>query len=363
MNNDRPKAPEPDFVTMREQMVTVQLQEREIIDDAVLDAMRTVPRHVFVPKRFQRYAYADIPLPILAGQTISQPYVVAYMLSALRLQPTDRALEVGTGSGYAAALLGAMVREVHTVERHKPLVTYARERIRLAGYADNVHVHQGNGTLGWPDNAPYDAILVSAGGPAVPKPLKEQLAPNGRLIIPVGPQQRQQILVRVVREEDGRFTQTELGPVSFVPLIGKAGWATEDCTYEELAHTSEVGIRVQAQTAENLFACAAKAMQSLTRATGGSSEDVSLHDVNVDAPDAESLMVDWLNELLFLHETSGHIFTDYKILAWQPTHLEAVLVGRKPEKKPTVHIKAVTYHQLEVTQTEESWTATIFFDI
>jgi protein-L-isoaspartate(D-aspartate) O-methyltransferase len=214
---------EDEFARNREQMVREQIAGRGITDAAVLKAMQTVPRELFVPEKYQRYAYDDTPLPIPGRQTISQPYVVALMISKLNLHADDRVLEIGTGSGYAAALLGEIVREVHTVERIKELVAYARDRLRLLGY-DNVHVHQGDGTLGWEPAAPYDAIIVAAGGPCVPESLKRQLAENGRLIIPVGRSERRQHLICITRTGEDSFEESELGAVAFVPLIGDEGW-------------------------------------------------------------------------------------------------------------------------------------------
>lgn len=218
MNN-----PTDEYLIKREQMVKEQIAGRGIEDTAVLEAMHTVPREIFVPERYQRYAYDDTPLPIPGKQTISQPYVVALMIAHLNLDAGDCVLEIGTGSGYAAALLSRIVREVHTIERIKELVIYARRRLDLLGY-DNVHVHHGDGTLGWTDAAPYDGIIVAAGGPAVPESLKYQLADQGRLIIPVGPTERRQNLICVVRTGKNSFKQSELGAVAFVPLIGNEGW-------------------------------------------------------------------------------------------------------------------------------------------
>ena len=212
-----------EFALNRERMVKEQIAGRGIKDLAVLRAMRTVPREVFVSERYQRYAYDDTPLPIPGRQTISQPYVVALMIERLELDPQDRVLEIGTGSGYAAALLSQIVREVHTVERIKELVNYARERLGLLGY-DNVHVHHGDGTLGWEKEAPYDGIIVAAGGPTVPESLKDQLAEQGRLIIPVGRSERRQYLIYVTRTGEESFQQSEMGAVAFVPLIGDEGW-------------------------------------------------------------------------------------------------------------------------------------------
>lgn len=212
-----------EFAISRERMVKEQIASRGIKDAAVLRAMCTVPRELFVSEKYKRYAYDDTPLPIPSRQTISQPYVVALMIDRLELDPQDLVLEIGTGSGYAAAVLGQIVREVHTVERIKELVNYARQRLDLLGY-DNVHVHHGDGTLGWEPEAPFDGIIVAAGGPSVPESLKDQLAEQGRLIIPVGRSERRQHLICVTRTSEDSFQQTELGAVAFVPLIGDEGW-------------------------------------------------------------------------------------------------------------------------------------------
>lgn len=212
-----------EFAASRERMVKEQIAGRGIRDTAVIRAMNTVPRELFVPERYQRYAYDDTPLPIPGKQTISQPYVVALMIERLELNVDDCVLEIGTGSGYAAALLGQIVREVHTVERIRELVKYACQRLNLLGY-DNVHVHRGDGTLGWAPSAPYNAIIVAAGGPTVPETLKEQLAEQGRLIIPVGRSERRQHLICVTRTGEESFQQSEMGAVAFVPLIGDEGW-------------------------------------------------------------------------------------------------------------------------------------------
>lgn len=204
-------------------MVDQQLRNRDIENTAVLAAMNTVPREVFVPEEYREYAYTDSPLPIPADQTVSQPYVVAYMIAQLDPEPDDRVLEIGAGSGYAAAVLGRIVKEVYTVERHATLVEYARQRLAQLGY-DNVQVRHGDGTQGWPEHAPYDGIVVAAGGPSVPTSLQEQLAVNGRLVIPVGRARRQQRLVLVTRTGQDSFQRDVLSPVAFVPLIGEEGW-------------------------------------------------------------------------------------------------------------------------------------------
>ncbi len=215
--------PNDEFAARRAKMVEQQVLDRGVSDPAVLRAMSIVPRERFVTPRQQYLAYEDTPLPIPGRQTISQPYVVALMLSSLRLQPDDRVLEVGTGSGYAAALLSRMVREVHTVERLEELVAYARERMKELHY-DNVYVHHGDGTLGWPANAPYGAIVVAAGGPEVPASLRQQLALNGRLVMPVGSSERRQHLIMITRISVQEYEQADLGAVAFVPLIGREGW-------------------------------------------------------------------------------------------------------------------------------------------
>jgi protein-L-isoaspartate(D-aspartate) O-methyltransferase len=206
----------------RTMMVERQIRARGIRDARVLAAMATVPREAFLPESLAEFAYDDRPLPIAAGQTISQPYIVALMIEALGATPDARVLEIGTGSGYAAAILGEVAAEVHTVERHAELASTARQRLLELGY-EHVHVHCGDGSLGWPDAAPYDAIAVAAGGPELPRPLLDQLAIGGRLVMPVGPP-RGQSLVRITRVGEREFSREDLGAVVFVPLIGAKGW-------------------------------------------------------------------------------------------------------------------------------------------
>jgi len=203
-------------------MVDEQLAARGVKDARVLDAMRRVPRDAFVPAESRALAYTDRALPIAGGQTISQPYMVAVMTEALQLQPADRVLEVGTGSGYQAAILGELAGHVTTIERHAELADRARATLASLGYA-NVMVLIADGSRGWPDGAPYDAILVAAGSPQVPPSLKAQLADGGRLVVPVGPREHQTLtLIRRVGE---RFHEAKREGCVFVPLIGEEGWA------------------------------------------------------------------------------------------------------------------------------------------
>lgn len=212
-----------DFAAMRAEMVAEQLEERGITETAVLQAMRTVPREQFVPDTYQDRAYADGPLPIGDRQTISQPYVVALMIQLLELKPGYNVLEIGTGSGYAAAVLSQLAAQVITIERHENLAASARERLAALGY-DNVIVMEGDGTLGCEDFAPYDGIVVAAGGPHIPISLKEQLKIGGKLVMPIGSDKRKQTLYQVTRRDAYQFFEKRQGKVSFVPLIGQAGW-------------------------------------------------------------------------------------------------------------------------------------------
>ncbi len=207
----------------RLRMVEQQVARRGVRDPRVLAAMRHVPREQFVDSGLREFAYEDSPLPIAAGQTISQPYIVARMLEAARIEPGERVLEVGAGSGYAAALLGQLADEVHAIERQPALAALARERLAAAAAA-NVQVHEGDGSRGLPAMAPFDAIVVSAGGPAVPDALREQLEIGGRLVMPVGDPQSQRLL-RITRLGIDRYETDDLGGVRFVPLVGEGGWS------------------------------------------------------------------------------------------------------------------------------------------
>ncbi|MCF7854567.1 MAG: protein-L-isoaspartate(D-aspartate) O-methyltransferase [Candidatus Pacebacteria bacterium] len=206
----------------REDMVDYQLAARNITDQRVLDAFRTVPRHRFCPPSTPlSEAYADHPLPIGDGQTISQPFMVADMTQRMELKGTEKILEIGTGSGYQAAILALLAREVHSVERIEPLAQTAEQHLRGL-HCENVHIHLGDGTQGWPAEAPYDAIIVTAAAPDVPQPLKMQLTDGGRLVIPVGPHHIQQLLVLKRLGDD--FEEHSCEGCCFVPLIGKNGW-------------------------------------------------------------------------------------------------------------------------------------------
>jgi len=210
-----------EFRIARKRMVKEQIAARGVLDPPLLVVMESVPRHLFVPADDLAWAYADGPLPIGHGQTISQPYIVALMTELLQVESTDRVLEIGTGSGYQAAVLGQMAAEVHTVEVIPELAAQASRTLPDLGYT-NVHVHTGDGSLGWPQAAPYDGILVAAAAPSAPQPLLDQLADGGRLVIPVGSRGFQQLEVwkRTGQEFERRVN---LG-VAFVPLRGEHGW-------------------------------------------------------------------------------------------------------------------------------------------
>ncbi len=208
----------PEQRQAREHMVREQIEARGIHDGRVLEAVRSVPRHLFVPADMVPYAYADSPLPIGYAQTISQPYIVAFMSEALELRPKDKVLEVGTGSGYQAAVLARLAREVYSIEIVQPLAKQAAERLSRLGFS-NVHVRTGDGYRGWPEAAPFDAIMVTAAPDHVPQPLIDQLRVGGRLVLPVG--RFDQELVRIRRTPEGPRQETLL-PVRFVPMVGEA---------------------------------------------------------------------------------------------------------------------------------------------
>src|SRR3954452_3296390 len=216
----------PDLTQARERMVEKQIARRGVRDRNILDAMRRVPREAFVAPGLEEFAYEDGPLPIGEGQSISQPYIVALMIEAAEVRPGDRVLEVGAGSGYAAAVMSQIADRVYAIERIPSLGEAARCRFERLGY-DNIELRVGDGTTGWPETAPFDAILVAAGGPDVPPALKEQLAIGGRLVIPVGEDLHDQTLLKITRTSETAFEGEDLGTVRFVPLIGEQGWAEE----------------------------------------------------------------------------------------------------------------------------------------
>jgi protein-L-isoaspartate(D-aspartate) O-methyltransferase len=212
---------EKEYAAQRVEMIEKQLRRRGVTDAAALAAMLAVPRHEFVPEEVRSHAYDDLPLPIGGGQTISQPYIVAAMTAALHLQPGDRVLEIGTGCGYQAAVLSCLAKEVFTIERRAELASSASAKLARLGYS-NAHVHCGDGTLGLPEFAPFDAILVAAAAPAVPKPLLAQLADGGRMILPVGDTEHQEL--QLIEKRGDAFPTKMLEGCRFVPLVGYHGW-------------------------------------------------------------------------------------------------------------------------------------------
>ncbi len=213
------------FITLREKMVSEQIARRGLHAPRLLEAFRHVPRHSFVSPECQKNAYDDGPLPIGSGQTISQPYIVALMTSLLALEGKENVLEIGTGSGYQAAILAELARTVHTIERHSPLAERASETLHTLGYA-NIFIHTGDGTRGWPDASPYQGILVTAASPNPPQPLLDQLAEGGRLVIPVGNHYGQDL--QVWERHGDKFEPESIIPVMFVPLRGEFGWKDEE---------------------------------------------------------------------------------------------------------------------------------------
>jgi protein-L-isoaspartate(D-aspartate) O-methyltransferase len=218
-----------DYSHLREQMLDHQIESRGVRSKKVLDAMRKVPRESFIPEDLREFAYEDTPLPIEAGQTISQPYIVAFMTEGLALEGGEKVLEIGTGSGYAAAVLAEIAKEVYTIERIEELATHAASVLADLEY-ENVEVIHADGTLGLPEQAPFDAVVVTAGGPEVPDSLKAQLKIGGRLVIPVGAYQGVQELVRVTRLSESEYQEEDLADVRFVPLVGEEGWRPKEET-------------------------------------------------------------------------------------------------------------------------------------
>jgi len=209
-----------DYASLRERMIERHFVARGLDDPALLAAFRAVPREAFVPTGFESAAYADAPLPIGSGQTISQPYIVALTIDAAEIGPRDKVLEIGAGSGYAAAVIGQIATEVVAVERLRELMALAAERMERLGYR-NVRIIEGDGTCGCPEEAPFDAIVAAASGSHVPQVLLDQLKPGGRIVMPIGEPNAIQHLVKLTKRADGTLEQRELGAVRFVPLIGE----------------------------------------------------------------------------------------------------------------------------------------------
>lgn len=216
----------PEFSDALKRMVDVQIGGRGVRDQLVLEAMRKVPREAFVESGFAEFAYEDTALPIGEGQSISQPYIVALMIEAAEVKRGSNVLEIGAGSGYAAAVMSRIADRVHTIERRSAIAETARRRFKELGY-QNIELRVGDGTKGWPEAAPFDSILVAAGGPQVPEALKEQLAVGGHLIIPIGHEARRQTLLKITRKSKTEYEQDDLGAVAFVPLIGEQGWSED----------------------------------------------------------------------------------------------------------------------------------------
>jgi protein-L-isoaspartate(D-aspartate) O-methyltransferase len=209
------------YQSLRDEMVEHQIKARGVHDPRVLEAMRRIPRHLFVPEPNRPRAYEDKPLPVGEGQTISQPYIVGWMTELLRLDGHETVLEIGTGTGYQAAVLGILARKVYTMERLEPLAKSARRRLEKLGFK-NIEVTVGDGSKGFPEHAPYHGIIVTAGSPQVPQALVEQLADGGRLVIPVGTSSMQ--MLTIVEKHGDTISSTEKGSCVFVPLVGKYGW-------------------------------------------------------------------------------------------------------------------------------------------
>ena len=214
---------ESEFAKEREEMVRTQIESRGVKNPLILKAMRTVPRHLFMPEEMRSMAHADRPLPIGQGQTISQPYIVAYMSELLRFGGGEKVLEIGTGLGYQAAVLSCVASFVYTVEYHQELVDRAEHIFKSLNYT-NILTKRGDGSQGWEEHAPYDGIIATASGPDVPRPLKEQLKTGGRLVMPIGRYRFGQQIVRVTRGSGDNFHLERFLEVSFVPLVGEFGW-------------------------------------------------------------------------------------------------------------------------------------------
>jgi protein-L-isoaspartate(D-aspartate) O-methyltransferase len=256
------------FDLLRQEMVARNIAARGVRDELVLEAMRKVPRELFLPEKLREFAYDDAPLPIAGEQTISQPYIVAFMAEALALKGGEKVLEIGAGSGYAAAVLSEIAANVYTVERLGQLAEQAAARLADLGY-DNIHVLHGDGTRGWPDHAPYDAIVVAAGGPQVPESLKEQLKVGGRLVIPVGADQRTQELVRITRLSKDEYRSEDIADVRFVPLIGEEGWEAAEGAKRAPKRRAARPVGVDDEALVRMLADAAESFSSIEAADLG----------------------------------------------------------------------------------------------
>lgn len=254
----------------RKKLVKRQVEGRGVRDPLVLAAMRAVRRELFVPEHSTREAYDDTPLPIGSGQTISQPYIVAFMIEALGLEGGEKVLEIGAGSGYAAAVLAEIAGEVFTIERIGQLAKTASKNLARAG-CDNIHVRHADGTEGWPEEAPFDAILVSAGAPRVPQSLLRQLKPGGRMVIPVGHDQRDQELVRITRIEGDGYEREDIADVRFVPLLGREGWET---TSEDLETHPPRVVRTQPAVSLSLSSLILRHAETFARPEGADLDPV-----------------------------------------------------------------------------------------
>lgn len=254
----------PDLAHARGRMVDIQIAGRGVRDSYVLAAMREVPRDRFVDPGFEELAHEDSPLPIAEGQTISQPYIVALMIEAAEVGPLDRVLEVGAGSGYAAAVMGRIAERVFAIERHPALAEAAARRLKALGYR-NIELKTGDGTRGWPEAAPFDAILVAASGPQIPQTLKEQLSIGGRLVIPVGEQSCRQSLRKITRVSEDEYREEGLGAVAFVPLVGEQGW-TEDGRRSASTH---IPGQARGRSLPEMIAAAAEPLPELSDAAFG----------------------------------------------------------------------------------------------
>lgn len=251
------------FSQRRDAMVESHIAGRGIRSQLVLEAMQTVPREAFLPQRLREFAYQDAPLPIAEGQTISQPYIVALMTEALALEGGEKVLEIGTGSGYAAAVLAQIAKEVYTVELIGQLAEKAATVLSDLGYR-NVHVRHADGTRGWADHAPYDAIVVASGGPEVPESLKSQLKIGGRLVIPVGADRGIQGLLRVTRISELQYKTEDIADVRFVPLVGAEGWAAP--TDESATSKHHRRIAAGGETLERAIATSCEEFETITSA-------------------------------------------------------------------------------------------------